>query len=127
MAPPHAVGHAFVTDGLAAFVGGLFVGGLAIHAAAEYLAAPADPVGGLADAVMTALLGTLAWLLVGWVPLVGSLLALCAWVGVIKWRYPFGWTRAALTGVGAWLVAVVVVAALSLVGVELTAVGVPGV
>lgn len=78
-------------------------------------------------AVLTALLGAVAWALLAWVPVVGSPLALVGWVGVIRWRYPGGWIRAAVTGAAAWAVAVVVLAALELVGVgSVSALGVPG-
>ncbi|MFB6183573.1 MAG: hypothetical protein ABEI96_03375 [Haloarculaceae archaeon] len=119
---------AFVPHGteLVTFAGGLLVGGFAIHAAARYLAAPSDPVGNYADGVLTALFGALAWALVSWVPLLGPLLALVAWVGVIKWRYPVGWIRATVVAGGAWAVAVVVVALFGLFGLDVSALGVPG-
>ncbi|MEA5386974.1 hypothetical protein VB779_07800 [Haloarculaceae archaeon H-GB11] len=104
------------------FAGGLLVGAFAIHVAGRYV----TEFGEFEDALLTALFGAIAWALVGWVPLVGTLLALAAWVGVIKYRYPVGWGRALLVGGGAWAVAVVVVAAFGLVGLDLSAFGVPG-
>lgn len=52
---------------------------------------------GFAGAAITALFGSLAWGLVsfflGWLPLVGALLALVAWVGVINLRHSGGGER----------------------------------
>ncbi|MGB9965394.1 hypothetical protein [Halobacterium hubeiense] len=112
-----------VGDSVVVFAGSLLVGGVAIHVAASYVA----DAGEYGDAVLTALFGAVAWALLDGVPLVGGLLALVAWVGVIKWRYPVGWTRAGIVGVAAWAVATVVLAALALLGVgSLGALGVPG-
>jgi hypothetical protein len=104
------------------FASGLLVGAFAIYTAGRYV----TEFGEFEDAVLTALFGAVAWALVGWIPLVGSVLALVAWIGVLKWRYPVGWGRAVLLGGGAWAVAVVALAALELVGVDVTALGVPG-
>ncbi|MCG1003328.1 MULTISPECIES: hypothetical protein [Halobacterium] len=112
-----------VGDSVVVFAGSLLVGGVAIHVAANYVAG----AGEYGDAVLTALFGAVAWALLDGVPLVGGLLALVAWVAVIKWRYPVGWTRAGIIGVAAWAVATVVLAALALLGVgSLGALGVPG-
>ena len=110
-------------DRLVVFAASLLVGGVAIHAAATQFGVPGE----YGDAVLTALLGAIVWSLLDGVPFVGGLLALVAWVGVIKWRYPLGWLRASLVGVGAWAVATVVLAALALLGLgSLDALGVPG-
>lgn len=120
--PPATIGSPF-GDSVVVFAGSLLVGGVAIHVAANHVAG----VGDYGDAVLTALIGAIAWALLDGVPLVGGLLALVAWVGVIKWRYPVGWTRAAIIGVAAWAVATVVLAALALLGIgSLGAIGVPG-
>jgi hypothetical protein len=123
-ASPAALERAAVLDDrLVVFAVSLLVGGVAIHAAATQVGA----AGEYGDAVLTALLGAIVWSLVDGVPFVGGLLALVAWVAVLKWRYPVGWLRASLVGVGAWAVATVVIAALALVGVgSLDALGVPG-
>ncbi|MFB6103136.1 MAG: hypothetical protein ABEJ73_11300 [Haloplanus sp.] len=111
-----------IDDRLLTFVVSALVGGVAIHAGA--LVAP--DARGYAPAVLTALVGAVVWALLEPVPLIGSLLALVAWVGVIRWRYRGGWLRAGGTGVVAW-VAVVVLAALDLLGVgAVSALGVPG-
>ena len=110
-------------DSVVVFVASVLVGGIAIHVAANHLV----DAGEYGDAVLTALLGALAWALLDSVWLVGPAVALVAWVAVIKWRYPTGWLRAGLVGGGAWAIATVVVAALALLGVgTLDALGVPG-
>jgi len=77
--------------------------------------------------IVTALLGAIAWALTAWIPLVGSLVALVAWIWVIKWRYPGGWVEAAIIGVGAWASALLILAALNaLFGLGIGAFGVPG-
>jgi len=123
-AAPSALGRAGgLDDRLVVFAASLLVGGVAIHAAATQFGA----AGEYGDAVLTALLGAIVWSLLDGVPLVGGLLALVAWVAVIKWRYPVGWLRASLVGLGAWAVATVVLAGLAILGVgSLDALGVPG-
>ncbi|MFC7046752.1 hypothetical protein ACFQH6_16265 [Halobacteriaceae archaeon GCM10025711] len=136
--PPHGPTASFFAglpgDGVFIFVVGLLVGGLGIYAGARTV------TGRTYDwrhrdvrrsrtfgyAVVTALVGTLAWAVLSLVPVVGSLAALVAWVAVIRWRYEVGWLRAGAIGAAAWAASVVVVAALELVGVGVSAVGVPG-
>ncbi|WP_435099434.1 hypothetical protein [Halarchaeum sp. P4] len=74
---------------------GLLLGGGALALAARTLSRPF----GYDHALVTALCGALAYALAGAVPVVDPLLALLAWVGVIKWRYPVDWPRAAGIGV----------------------------
>lgn len=115
-------------EGLVVFAVSLLIGGAAIHIAAKHVlyrdgfgAATFD------HAIVTALLGAVAWALLAWVPLIGSLLGLVGWIGVIRWRYPGGWIKAGVTGAAAWAAAVVVLAALELLGVgAVSALGVPG-
>lgn len=115
-------------EGLVVFAISLLVGGAAIHVAAGHVIYR-DEFGGMTyeHAVVTALLGAVAWALLAWIPLIGTLLALAGWVGIIRWRYPGGWNEAVLTGAAAWAAAVVVLAALELFGVgSVSALGVPG-
>jgi hypothetical protein len=90
--------------GLVRFVVGLLVGGLAIYVAARVVTGESS----FGSAVVTAVVGAVAWgltaLLLGWVPLVGSLLPLVVWVGVVKWRYDVGWVEGAVVGFLAWFV-----------------------
>ena len=107
-----------------AFVVALLVGGLAIYLSARAVADVDD----YSHAVITALLGALGWALTSWIPLVGPLIALVVWVGVINWRYPGGWVKAAIIGGGAWIAAFIVLFVVnSVLGLGVGAFGVPGV
>lgn len=122
--PPHSVFHIDPVDGTLVFIIGLLVGGLAIYAAGRVV----TDVDDFGQALLTALVGSIVWLLFGWIPLLGSLLALLAWLTVIRAMYPGGWLRAGAVGAAAWAAAVVASAALGLVGIHVDGVvGVPGV
>ncbi|MEF8916035.1 hypothetical protein, partial [Natronomonas sp.] len=84
---------------IVAFLVALLVGGLAIYISARVVADVDD----YSHAVITALLGAIAWALTSWIPLIGLVIALIAWVWVIKWRYPGGWVDAAIIGAVAWV------------------------
>jgi hypothetical protein len=109
------------------FVVSLLIGALGIYAGARVIVGRAD----YDHAIVTALIGAIVWavvgFVVGWIPLVGPLLALLAYIGVINWQYPGDWTAAAMIGLVAWvtvLLALTVLAALGVTGFE--AIGVPG-
>ena len=109
---------------IVAFVIALLAGGLAIYISASLVTGVSD----YRHAVVTALVGAIGWALFSWIPLVGSLLALVVWVGIINWRYPGGWKNAALIGVVAWLSALVILALVnSVFRLGIGAFGVPGV
>ena len=56
------------------------------------------------------------------------MIALLGSIAILKWRYPVGWLRVAAVGGAAWVAAVVIVAALELVGLHtVSAIGVPDV
>lgn len=123
-ADPDAVGSAVFV-----FLVSLLVGAVAITVGARLLV---DSDTGFRRATVTALVGALVYTLVGffvgWIPFLGPLLMLVAWVGVINWQYAGGWGTAVGIGFVAWLVAVLVVFALSGLGVVTPeALGVPGV
>lgn len=119
-APPAPIG---LEDRLLTFAVSLLVGGAALHAG-THVAADARDYG---HAVVTALLGALAWAILEPVPLLGGLLAAVAWVAVVKWRYRLGWLRSGAVGLAAWAAAIVVLAALELIGIgSVSALGVPG-
>ncbi|MCL7417207.1 MAG: hypothetical protein M8354_05140 [Halalkalicoccus sp.] len=116
-------------DTVIVFLISLLVGSLGIYVGVSLATNEAIGFGG---AALTALLGALVWGVVsfflGWLPLVGALLALLAWIGVINLRHSGGWGTAALIGLVAWLVAGAVLYALAAAGlVAASAVGIPGV
>jgi hypothetical protein len=64
----------------------------------------------------------------GWIPLLGPLLALFAYVTVINLRYPGGYGNAVAIALVAWLASLGVLYLLALAGLTaFDAVGVPGV
>ena len=109
---------------IVSFVVALLIGGFAIYLSARLLV-DVDDYG---HAVLTALIGAIAWALTAWIPLIGPIIALIVWVGVIKWRYPGGWVTAAVIGFGAWISALIILVVLNtILGLGIGAFGVPGV
>lgn len=116
-----------LVDTLVAFVVGLLVGALGIYVGARVLSDVED----YTYALVTAFVATVIWvvvaLVVGWIPLLGPILALLAYVGVLNWRYPGGWLRAAAIALIAWVASLVVLYVLAVIGfTTFEAVGVPG-
>ena len=114
-------------DSLVVFVVSLLVGALGIYAGARVVTDYED----YTYAIVTALIGSVIWgvvgLLFGWIPLLGPLLVLLAYVAVINYRYPGGWGDAILIALIAWVASLVVLYVLALVGIgAFDAVGVPG-
>lgn len=113
-----------LVGGLISFVIALLIGGLAIHISARVVVDVDD----YSHAVVTAIIGAVAWAVTSWIPLLGPVIALVVWVGVIRWRYPGGWTKAAIIGVGAWLSALLILLVVnSVLGLGIDAFGVPGI
>ncbi len=112
-----------VIGSLVAFVVALLVGGLAIFISARLIV----DINDYSHAVFTALVGAIAWALTAWIPLIGPILALIAWVWVINWRYPGGWVTAGAIGIVAWLAALGILLVInSALGLGVGAFGVPG-
>ena len=117
-----------VASAVLVFLVSLLVGTAAIHLGARLVI---DRDTGFRRAAVTALLGALVYSLVGfflgWIPLLGPILMLLAWIGVVNWQYPGGWGTAAGIGFVAWIVAVLLVFALAQLGIVTAgALGVPG-
>ncbi len=113
-----------VIGSLVAFVIALLIGGLAIYISGRVVAGVDD----YGHAVITALIGAIAWALTAWIPLIGPVIALIVWVAVINWRYPGGWVKAAIIGLTAWVSALVILFVVnSVLGLGIGAFGVPGV
>lgn len=114
-----------VVSALLSFVVSLLVGAFAIYIAASVVTGVTD----YGHAIVTAVVGALAWLLtslfLGWIPLLGPLLVLVVYLWVINARYPGGWIDAAIIALVAWAGAFVIVALLSVIGILDGALGVP--
>jgi hypothetical protein len=113
---------------LVTFVIGALVGGLGIYVGAAVVAGKQD----YEKAVWTAVIGSLVWTLVGtffgWIPLLGPILTLGAYLTVVNIQYPGGWIKAAGITLIAWVTLVVVFTLLGPFGLDVfSGVGVPGV
>lgn len=107
-----------------AFIVALLIGGLAIYISARVVA----NVDNYSHAVVTALLGAIGWALTAWIPLLGPIIALIVWIGVINWRYPGGWINASIIGIGAWISALLILWVINAVfSLGIGAFGIPGV
>lgn len=115
-------------DSVIVFVVSLLVGALGVYVGARVITDYED----YTYAIVTALIGAVIWAIVGflfgWIPLLGPLLVLIAYVAVINYRYPGGWGNAILISLIAWIASIVVLSLLALVGIgAFEAFGVPGV
>lgn len=107
-----------------AFIVALLIGGLAIYISARVVV----DVDNYSYAVITALLGAIGWALTAWIPLIGPIIALAVWIGVINWRYPGGWINAGIIGLGAWISALLILWVVNFVfQLGIGAFGIPGV
>lgn len=115
-------------DTVLAFALGLVVGSFGIYVGGRVV----TDIDDFAYAVMTALLGAIAWAiadaLVGGIVLLGPILVLVIWIAFISFRYPGGLGNAILIGLVAWLVTLAVGYVLTAVlGVATPdAIGIPG-
>ena len=117
-----------LVDSVIVFAVSLLIGALGIYAGARVITDTDD----YSYALITALIGALVWtlvaVLIGWIPLLGPLVALIAYVGVINYRYPGGWLNAIGIALIAWLASLLVVGLLAVFGVTtFDAAGVPSV
>jgi hypothetical protein len=115
-----------VIDTVVVFVVSLLIGGIGIYVGARVVSDVDDYV----HALVTALIGAVVWAVVGfffgWIPFLGTLLALLAYLAVINYRYPGGWVDAIVIAVIAWIASLVVLYALAFLGfVSFEALGVP--
>ncbi|WP_339105634.1 hypothetical protein [Haloterrigena salinisoli] len=109
------------------FIVSLLIGALGIYIGARVIVGSDD----YDHAIVTALIGAIVWGLVGffvgWIPLLGPLLALLAYIAVINFQYPGDWTAAAMIGLVAWVTVLVVLYGLAALGITaFDAVGIPG-
>ncbi|SFT00363.1 hypothetical protein [Halostagnicola kamekurae] len=115
-------------DSLIVFIVSLLIGAIGIYVGARLVVDTED----YTYAIVTALLGAIVWGVVGfflgWIPLLGPLLVLVAYLAVVNARYPGGWVQAAAITIIAWISVLVVLYVLAILGVTgFDAVGVPGI
>lgn len=115
-------------DSVVVFVVSLLIGALGIYVGGRVLTDRSS----YTHALVTALIASIVWVVVavflGWIPFLGPLLALLAYVGIINLQYPGGWLRAAGIALIAWLASLVVLYVLAILGLtNFGAVGVLGV
>lgn len=111
-------------DSLIVFAVSLALGSIGIYIGGRLVTGASD----VTRAVMAALTGAILWALLAWLPFIGPILALLAWITLINFYYSGGWVNAILIGITAWLATVAILYLLSIGGVaELEAMGVPGV
>lgn len=115
-------------DSLIVFIVSLLIGALGIYVGAR-IVADVDDYG---YAIVTALIGAIVWVVIafffGWIPLLGPLLALLAYIAVINTRYPGGWANAIVISLIAWVAALIVLYVLGVLGITaFEAIGIPGV
>ncbi|WP_290818042.1 hypothetical protein [Halovivax sp.] len=113
---------------LVIFAVSLLIGALGIYLGAKIIVDVED----YTYAIVTALIGAIIWavvaLFLGWIPGLGPLLALLAYLAVVNWRYPGGWTQAIGITLVAWVSVFIVLSIVALLTpIELGAIGVPGV
>ena len=118
-----------LTETVVVFVISLVIGAFGVHVGALVIAKTDD----IGESLLTALLGAVVWGLVGRVvgaiPVVGPVLtplvALVAYVALVKWRFDVTWLKAAGIAVRGWIVALGVLTVLAQFGLtSLEAVGV---
>lgn len=114
-------------DSLVVFVVSLLIGALGIHIGASIITGVED----YSYAFVTALFGAIVWSVVGfflgWIPFLGPVIVLLAYLAVVKRRYPGGWINAAGVTLVAWVSVIVVLYVLALGGAtSFDAIGVPG-
>ena len=112
---------------LVVFVVSLLIGALGIYVGARVIVDYED----YTYAIVTALIGAIIWAIFGfffgWIPLLGPLLVLLAYITVINLRYPGGFLDATLIALIALVASIVVLSILAFLGIgEFGAIGVPG-
>lgn len=117
-----------LVESLVVFVVSLLIGAFGIYVGARVITDRDD----YSYAIITALIASILWVLVaffvGWIPLLGPLVALLVYVAVINMRYPGDWVSAIGIALLAWLSSLIVLYLLAVLGLtSFDALGVPGV
>jgi hypothetical protein len=114
-------------SGVVSFLVSLIAGSLGIYVGARAVTEKGTPT----EAVVTAIVGALAWaffsFFLGFIPVVGFVAPLFAYLTLIKWQYGTGWTGAAGIAVVAWVTVLVVGFVLTPVIGPFEGFGVPGI
>lgn len=115
-------------DSLLVFLTGLLLGATGIYISARVILGEKD----FSKAFITALFGAFVWTVVGflfgWIPFLGPLITLLAWIGFVNSMYQGGWVNAFGIAVVAWVSVLVILYLLAVLGVgSFEAIGVPGV
>lgn len=116
-----------LVESLVVFVVSLLIGALGIFVGASVITGESD----YTYALVTALIASIVWVVIafflGWIPLLGPLLALLAYVAVINFRYSGGFIDAIGIALVAWIASIIVLYLLAFLGVtSFEAAGVPG-
>ena len=114
-------------DSLLVFFAGLLLGATGIYISAKFIRGE-----DFGKAFMTALFGAVVWAVVGflfgWIPLLGPLITLLAWIGLVNSMYGGGWFNAVSIALVAWLSVLIILYILAVLGLgSFEAIGVPGV
>jgi hypothetical protein len=117
-----------IIDTLIVFLVSLLIGATGIYVGARVM----TDTDSFPKAVATALVGAIVWAFValffGWIPLLGPIMALIAYLAVVNWQYPGGWIKAAGIALIAAVASLLVLYAMAVVGlIGFEALGVPGV
>ncbi len=120
-------GDMAIIESLIVFAVSLLIGALGIYAGARVITGEED----YTYAFVTALIASIVWVVIGfffgWIPLLGPLLALLAYITVINLRYPGGYLDAIGIALVAWVASIIVLYLLAVLGVtSFEAAGVPG-
>lgn len=114
-------------DSIIVFVISLLVGALGIYIGARIITRTNDYTYAIVTALIASIIWIIASILFGWIPLLGPLLALLAYIAVINYRYPGGWVNAILIALIAWVASLAVLYILGMLGIaQFDAMGVPG-
>lgn len=119
-----------LSESVIVFVVSLFIGAFGVYIGGLVIADSDD----FGEALLVALVGALSWSVIasvlGSIPLVGQIIApivaLAAYIAIVKWRYSVSWVRAGGIAILAWIIALGVLTVISNLGLaNLDTVGVP--